>query len=133
MKIDQLQTLVIRTLWQLREATAAQVRDALKSEREFALTTIGTVLSRLEKKNLVTHSVKGRQYVYKPMVSEAEARRQIISGVVEQLFGGETYELVSYLVKETDFNSNELGELMEMKKERKPLTPCLDKPSSFGL
>jgi BlaI family penicillinase repressor len=121
MKIDQLQTLVIRTLWQLREATAAQVRDALKSEREFALTTIGTVLSRLEKKNLVTHSVKGRQYVYKPMVSEAEARRQIISGVVEQLFGGETYELVSYLVKETDFNSNELGELMEMieKKENR--------------
>jgi len=121
MKIDQLQTLVIRILWQLGEATASQVRDAIKSERELALTTVSTVLSRLEKKNLVTHTVNGRQFIYKPLVGEDEARKKIISGLVEQLFGGETYELVSYLVKENDFNANELGELMEIieKKENR--------------
>lgn len=114
MKIHELQTLVIKALWRMGEATAIDVRDALKEERDFALTTISTVLSRLEKKKLVAHTVKGRQYVYKPLVSEDEAKGKIISGIVDQLFAGETYELVSYLVKKTDFAASELVELMEL-------------------
>ena len=70
-QLGDLQLAIMRVLWTRREGTVAEVHLALE-ERQLALTTIATMLSKMEKKGVVSHRNEGRQYVYAPVVSEAE-------------------------------------------------------------
>jgi predicted transcriptional regulator len=72
--------------------------DALRPARELAPTTIATVLSRLEKRGVVGHVSQGRQYLYRPRVSESEVRRSMVSGLTDLLFGGDVAALMSHLL-----------------------------------
>jgi predicted transcriptional regulator len=115
MKLDDLQLAIMKALWRLGRATVAQVRDELKkADRELAITTVGTVLSRLENKQAVGHQAEGKQYVYFPLISEGDTRRSMLGSVIEQFFGGNPKALVSHLVNEGEFDPKELDELKKM-------------------
>jgi len=53
------------------EATVSQVHESLAGPRARALTTIATMLSKMEKKGVVRHRNEGRLFIYRPTVSEA--------------------------------------------------------------
>ena len=64
-QLGDLQLAIMRELWRAGEATVATVHAALQDERGLALTTIATMLSKMEKKGVVEHRSEGRQYVYR--------------------------------------------------------------------
>ncbi|MDX1904801.1 MAG: BlaI/MecI/CopY family transcriptional regulator [Thermonemataceae bacterium] len=113
-KLDDLQIAVMRVLWQLGEATVTQVQEALKEDRGLAVTTIGTILSRLEKKGAVKHRAEGKKFIYEALVTEIETRRTMLSGLINQLFQGKTSTLVNHLLNESEFDSNEIEELQKI-------------------
>ena len=49
-KLTDLELKVIKVIWALGEASVYQIQEVLKTEREFAITTISTVLVRLKKR-----------------------------------------------------------------------------------
>ncbi len=115
MKLDDLQLAVMKVLWRLGRASVAQVREELqKDDRELAITTIGTVLSRLEKKGAVSHETEGKQYIYKPLLSEADTRKSMLGLLIEQFFGGSPKALVNHLVKEGEFDKKEIQDLKKL-------------------
>lgn len=108
LELSELQLAVMRVLWQKRKAAVAEVQEALKSERDLALTTVATVLTRLEKAGLVTHRASGRHYLYRPLVSEEEVRRSMVSALAERLFEGDVAALVSHLVSAREIKPGDL-------------------------
>lgn len=117
MKLDDLQLAVMKALWKLGEASVSQVREELQKEsRDLAITTIGTVLTRLEKKGAVSHTAEGKQYVYKSLISEGDTRKSMLGTLVEQFFGGSPKALVNHLVNESEFDKKELEELKKLLK-----------------
>ncbi|MDY7078067.1 MAG: BlaI/MecI/CopY family transcriptional regulator [Chloroflexota bacterium] len=118
--LTALQMTVMNVLWQLGEATVAQVHAAVQEKRQLALTTVATVLSRLEKYGLLSHRTEGRQYVYRPLVSRDEVRRSQLSNVVDHLFEGNPADLVYHLINEADVDDDDLariGALIESKEK----------------
>ena len=118
--LTALQMTVMNVLWQLGEATVAQVHAAIQEKRQLALTTVATVLSRLEKYGLLSHRTEGRQYVYRPLVSRDEVRRSQLSNVVDHLFEGNPADLVYHLINEADVDDDDLariGALIESKEK----------------
>lgn len=107
--LNTLQLAVMRVLWRRREATVREVVDDVRPKR--ALTSISTVLKRLERDGVVAHHEDGRQYVYRPLVSERDVRRTIVGGVVDALFGGDEAALLSHLLKEADADPETLDRL----------------------
>jgi BlaI family transcriptional regulator, penicillinase repressor len=97
-QLTDLQLALMRVLWDKGEATVAEIAEALHPVRELAPTTIATLLSRLEKRGVVEHSANGRQYIYRPRVSESEVRRSMVSGLTDLLFGGDVAALMSHLL-----------------------------------
>lgn len=97
-QLTDLQLALMRVLWDRGEATVAEMADALRPARELAPTTIATLLSRLEKRGVVGHVSQGRQYLYRPRVSESEVRRSMVSGLTNLLFGGDVAALMSHLL-----------------------------------
>jgi predicted transcriptional regulator len=69
---------------------------------------VATVLSRLEKQNVVTRRLDGRQYVYRPTVTENQVRRSMVADLVGSLFEGDPAALVSHLVSDAELEDGDL-------------------------
>lgn len=102
-QLSDLQLALMRILWDRKEANSIEVHgELLAHERELAPTTVATMLSRLEKKGLLTHRVEGRQFIYRPLVSEHEVRRSMLARLTDYFFKGDVSALVSHLVDGDD-------------------------------
>ena len=109
--LGDLQLAIMRILWSRDEASVADVHEALEPERGLALTTIATMLAKLEKKGVVKHRAEGRRYIYRPTVSEGQVRRSMVSDLTSQLFRGDALALVNHLLSEHEIDGRELNQL----------------------
>lgn len=115
--LTELQLALMRVLWERHEATVVEVQEALEPERRLAQSTVATLLSRLEKKGVLSHRVEGRQYVYRAVVSEAEVRGSMVRelGVLaRRLFQGDVAALVSHLLTAQDVAPGDLSRVREL-------------------
>jgi len=127
--LSDLQLAVMRVLWDRGEASVAEVQLAMKRSRPLAITTVSTLLARLEKKGIVSHRSAGRTFVYQARVSELDMRRKAISGVIRNLFRGNPSEVVGQILSERDVSEEDLERMRRMiqdarladrKKSRRP-------------
>ena len=103
-----LQLSILEVLWDRGEATTQDVWTHLTRDRPLALTTVATLMSRLERKQVLTHRRDGRQYVYRATVTRAEVRRSKVRELTESVFGGDPAELLTHLVRADDVDDEEL-------------------------
>ena len=112
--LTELQIAIMRLLWSRREATVAEVWEALYPERGLAQTTIATLLTRLERRGVVARRVDQRQYVYRPLVTESEVQQSMVGELTERLFSGDVTALVSHLLTSQDVAPGDLDRLREL-------------------
>lgn len=113
--LGKLQHAIMRVLWSEGRASVARVREVLAEEGDGrAPTTIATMLSKMEKKGVVDHELEGRQYVYRPLVSETAVHRTMVAELTERLFDGDVTALVSHLLEEQQIDADELAELRRL-------------------
>jgi predicted transcriptional regulator len=117
-QLSDLQLAIMRVLWQNGEATVAQVHAVLHEDRGLAVTTVATVLSRLEKRGLVRHRRDGRQFVYHAIVSDADVRRSMLSELTDRVFQGDITELVSHLLSDHELEPGDLARVKTMIESR---------------
>ncbi|MBK7349840.1 MAG: BlaI/MecI/CopY family transcriptional regulator [Gemmatimonadetes bacterium] len=113
-QLTELQIAILRVLWERGQATVADICEALRPERGLALTTVATLLSRLEKRGVVAHETRARQYVYHPLVTEADVRHSMVRELTEQLFDGNVAALVSHLLNEREISPGDLDRVRAM-------------------
>ncbi len=115
-KLDDLQLKIMKVLWKNGELGVSQVQDHLKQneDREFAITTINTILQRLYKKGIVNYRKAGRQYIYRAEVSEKETQTSMTSSLIDKLFKGKSSVLVNHLLESSEFEAGELERLKQM-------------------
>lgn len=116
--LADLQYAIMRVLWSEGEATVAKVQEALADERGLALTTIATMLTKMEKKGVVAHRSEGRQFVYRPLISEKQVHRTMVAELTDRLFQGDFKALVSHLLTEQEIDASELKRLKALIEER---------------
>jgi predicted transcriptional regulator len=105
---SELQLAILRVLWDQGEARVAEVQAALQDEKDLALTTVATVLSRLEKRGIVSHRSEGRQFVYRALVSEQEVRGSMVVDLTDRVFRGDLASVVSHLLGQTEVTTGDL-------------------------
>ena len=109
--LGKLQLAIMRVLWAQREATVTDVQRALEPSHGLALTTIATMLKKMEAKGVVEHRTDGRRFVYRPRVSETRVTRQMVADLADKLFDGSAAALVSHLLDAHEVDPDELAEL----------------------
>ncbi|HSF41412.1 MAG TPA: BlaI/MecI/CopY family transcriptional regulator [Thermoanaerobaculia bacterium] len=112
--LGDLQLAIMRVLWSRGEATVADVHETLEPERGLALTTIATMLMKMEKKGVVSHRAEGRRFIYRPLVSEGQVTRSMVADLTSQLFRGDVTALVNHLLSEHEIDSSELAQLRSL-------------------
>jgi predicted transcriptional regulator len=112
--LTDLQLAIVRLLWGRGECTVVDVQEGLMPERSLAQTTVATLLTRLEKRGVVSHRTAGRQFIYRAEVTEPVVRQSMVGELTNSLFHGRASALISHLLVERDMGREELGEVKRL-------------------
>jgi len=113
-ELSEFQIAILRILWSRGEASAAEVHRILAPTRPVAITTVATMLQRLEKRGLVTHRADGRTFYYLPSVREDEVRRSMLGGLMRSLFADDPAAVVSELLSRHDVTPDDVARMQAL-------------------
>ena len=112
--LTDLQLAILRVLWDRGSATATEITESLKRSRGLAQQTIATILSRLERRGVVRHETRQRQYVYTAVLSESEVRRSMLAELTDRVFEGDVAALVSQLLSAREMSPGDLARVKDL-------------------
>jgi predicted transcriptional regulator len=118
-RLTALQLAVMQVLWSRAEASVTDVQHAMTG-RQLALTTVATLLVRLEQRGLVSHRAEGRQYIYRSRVSPADVRETVTRELLRNLFDGDVAAFVSQLLDARKLTREEVADLQRLVRNKLP-------------
>src|SRR5262245_40157082 len=74
-RLGNLQLKILKILWEIPEASVADVHQQLWSAEHLAYTTVATMLRKMEARGLVQHRVDERRFLYRAAVSSEDVTR----------------------------------------------------------
>ena len=99
-------------VWQQREATADQVRAQLHAAgRALKESTVRTVLSRLEEKGYLRHTVAQRTFHYRSAEDGRSVAGRAVQRIVDRFCGGSVEALLVGMVSADVLSERELERL----------------------
>jgi len=113
-QLTELQLAILRIIWDRGEATVQEIWEALHAERGLAQTTVATMLSRLERRAVVTRRAQSRQYRYRAAVTEREVQHSMVGELTERLFDGDVTALVQHLLSGEDVSPGDIAKIRDM-------------------
>lgn len=113
-ELTDLQTAVLRLLWDQGELTVTQIWEALYAERKLAQTTVATIVARLQRRGILARRTRDRQFVYHALITEADVQHSMVSELTERLFAGDVTALVSHLLSAGDMTPGDLARVRKM-------------------
>jgi BlaI family transcriptional regulator, penicillinase repressor len=113
-QLTELQLAILRVIWDRGEATVQDIWEALHAERGLAQTTVATMLSRLERRGVVTRRAQSRQYHYRAAVTEREVQHTMIGELTERLFDGDVTALVQHLLSGDAVSPGDIAKIRDM-------------------
>ena len=121
-QLTELQTSILRLLWQRGEASVAEIWEELYPGRGLAQTTIATIVARLQRRGILARRNRDRQFVYRALVTEPDVQHSMVKELTERLFGGDVTALVSHLLSDRDMTPGDLARVREMIEQAAPST-----------
>lgn len=91
--------------------STAELKAYLENEREWNMSALQTVLSRLEEKGFVKSEKNGRNRFYTPLVTEKEYLADESRSFLERLGGKKLTDLVAALYSSRSITDDDLEEL----------------------
>jgi BlaI family penicillinase repressor len=101
---------LLEIIWVLEEGTIDDLLQASKDSR-LNYKTVQTVLRIMENKKFVSHSIRGRAFVYRPRVKRREVSRVSLRSLIQRYFRGSRTELLVNLLEDERIGNRELQEL----------------------
>ena len=121
-QLTELQIAILRLLWQQGELTVAQIWEQLYPSRKLAQTTVATIVARLQRRRILARRTRDRQFVYRPLLTEADIQHSMVSELTERLFAGDVTALVSHLLSGRDMTPGDLARVRKMIRSIRPTT-----------
>jgi BlaI family penicillinase repressor len=102
---------LLQILWDQEEATVEQVVNAHPEKERPNYKTTQTLLRIMEQKGFITHEIRGRVFVFKPLVSRKTIDHLSVQSLVSRNFHGSAAELVLNLLETSPIKNKELDAL----------------------
>ena len=87
-------------IWDRGNALVKDVHRELYKRKGLAYTTVMTEMTQMYRKGVLSHSRKGRAYVYTPRLSRREALEGNLEDFVTDFFHGSTEEFARFIGKD---------------------------------
>jgi predicted transcriptional regulator len=101
---------ILKVLWEDGPSSVRAVHRRLGENEDLAYNTVQTLLRIMEEKNLVSHHVEGRTFIYTPQYSRDENTARF----VDRVFDGAASQLVLSLLRGERISREELDKMHAM-------------------
>ncbi|MEM1093635.1 MAG: BlaI/MecI/CopY family transcriptional regulator [Bacteroidota bacterium] len=112
--LGQTEMEVLNEVWDLKEATVAEVQARIQTRRKVAYTTVMTVLKNLCEKGYLTYRKEGVTYVYSAARAASSVKSDLVEGLLDRAFGGAPLDLVQALVRRRPMTETERQQLRDV-------------------
>jgi predicted transcriptional regulator len=105
---------LLQHVWELGQASVADVHARVLQDREVAYTTVMTILRKLVDKGYLEFEKKGNAYVYSAKRAPDSVRGSVLSEIIDKVFRGSPVELVQTLTRQEELSDEDLEEIRKL-------------------
>ncbi|MGM0212843.1 BlaI/MecI/CopY family transcriptional regulator [Enterococcus sp. AZ109] len=109
---------VMEVVWEQSTISSKEINQRLEASEGWNPNTIRTLLTRLEQKQVISHTKSGRMYIYNTLVPRDYFVKQESQKFVQKFFGGKVSDLVMNFVQEEAMDQKEIDKLRSLLEER---------------
>lgn len=110
---------ILHIMWDLGEASVADVHEQILKQRKAAYTTVMTIMKNLADKGYLTFKKDGMAYIYSPARPAGEVKHSLLKLMMAKVFKGSPSELVQTLVENENLSEIEQMEIEDLIKKMK--------------
>lgn len=108
--LGQLELEVLKITWNEPGSSVNEITDRLLEHKDYARTTVLTVIQRLHKKGFLTRSKEQGSFRYYPTESKEEVMGSLTQRFIQSTFEGSASNLIQHLTS-TSLTTDELAEM----------------------
>lgn len=105
---------VMDVIWKYAPFSTSEITDRLTATTDWSPKTIFTMLSRLEKKGVITHRKESRVFVYTPCVKKEAYLAVESRTLADRFFDGAMKQMVVSFLDQKDLTPEDLAELQSI-------------------
>lgn len=106
---------ILQILWSRGEATVKDVHEHISGRRTVGYTTVLKLMQRMEDADLIRQTGKsGRAHIFQASADKTKTRKRLLSGLLDNAFGGSTRALVLQALGDEDLNPEDIAEIRAM-------------------
>ena len=98
--LTDLQKAIVDFIWKAGPSTAEHVREGLSGRHELKDSTVRTLLRRLEERDLLTHTVEGKVFVYSASLPPRSLAARSVQQIIERFWSGSAEQFLAGMVDE---------------------------------
>lgn len=110
-RISEAEWEVMKVFWKHSPATASDVMNELRNDKEWKPATVKSLINRLLKKKALEFHKEGKTYLYSPLVSEEECVKAESKSFLRRLYGGALKPMFVQFLKDEKLTEEEIKEL----------------------
>lgn len=105
---------IMQVLWKSEiPLNAAEVTERV-ADREWKLTTVATLLTRLTNKGAVKFEKSSRNYYYSPVLKENDYKIGAAKSLLSRIYNGSIKNMVAALYEGNEISDEDIAELKKM-------------------
>lgn len=117
MQLSKSEEQLMQILWKKKKAFMKDLIDAYPEQKP-AITTVATLLKRMQNKKFVGYITFGRSREYFPMVEKEDYFSRQVNGLIKSFFNDSASQFASFFTRQVDLNQEELQNLRKLIDEK---------------
>ena len=114
-KLSEFELDVMNILWQACIASAPEVHEKIKFDKDVSYSTVKTIIDRLEQKVALTRTEqRGRTIYYAPAIERETISTPLLKGFLKRMFAGDPHKMVAQLLANEQLDNGEIEQLENM-------------------
>lgn len=105
---------ILHHVWDLGEATVAEVQEKVLETRKVAYTTVMTIMKNLNDKGFLKYRKQGVTYVYSAAIEPESVQFSLINNLIHKVFKGSPSALVQTLVKAENLDEEDINAIKKL-------------------
>jgi len=110
---------ILQVVWEHEPCAAPTVQEELQKEKGWAYTTVKTLMDRMVKKDLLQTERIRNLYLYRSVITRAQAQRGEIMKTVKRAFDGALTPMMQFLIENERLSDEEYHRLESLIRNRK--------------
>ena len=105
---------IIETVWAHEPCAAPTVQEEIQHLKKWTYSTVKTMMDRMAEKGLLTTEKIRNLTLYRSAITRPEAQSSEILRTVKRAFNGALTPMMQFMLKNSEFSSEQLDEIEEL-------------------